>query len=303
MKRLFKTFAYDASPFLFFIDIFPQDVLPGTSRKGVSQPTPDLNPIRPCPMRIDRVCNGELSMFFRPGTPVGRRVGAEEYMIAPRPFLEQGLQNLVRHAARKCFEMFNCSLDGKTVAFWWDQTANTVPLSPTLGQDFASILAAYLEHVLEPYLLGGDIKLGAANYCKSVVNHCRRRVNENRVQYTKKGQVVSKEICKVKKRKGQRKLAPNYVPLEFHLLGDASELEIKQFLPILIYDDLIECFLYNLELVESAWEAFISPGWLLDRGIIKKVVGVPDVGAGDSGRPLGASRHGWFQDFSDILAF
>ncbi|MHA1916517.1 MAG: hypothetical protein ACW97V_19365, partial [Promethearchaeota archaeon] len=264
----FKTFKYDAAPFFFFIDVFPPEF--------TNKNKPNLihlinsiktNPIMPLPMRVDRVFNGERSILIRPKEPISFPVTEDlTAIINPTPFLKYGFEKLLYFTEARSREKFILTLSIDRVSRWWKMTRFLHGNLPTLEEDFSAFLRAYLHTVLKAKLLEEDTTKAAISYCELIADICTKRMEQNTVLIEIKGKQENVKMYKVKelsyykkfKKTKETQYHPELIDIEIYnlekigfinpkeeradVLNELAAKEIK-YIPLLFYDDLLECML------------------------------------------------------------
>ncbi|KKN23799.1 hypothetical protein LCGC14_0901340 [marine sediment metagenome] len=281
----FKTFKYDAAPFFFFIDIFP----PVYDNKG----KPNLlnlinsittNPIMPCPMRVDRVFNGEKSILIRPREPISFPISEDKTaIINPLPFLQFGFEKLLFFTEVRSRENFILTLTLDRVLKWWKLTRFQYGKLKTLEEDFSAFSRAYLHTILKAKIFEEDLEKAANNYCEIISEVCRKRLDENLIFTEVDDHEESVQMYKVKeitfyrkfKKTRETQYHPELVDIEVWDLSqndfssmDGLKTKLIKYIPLLIYDDLLECMLQNIKRIEDNHEDLLDPSFLLDSKVI-----------------------------------
>ncbi|MHA2390970.1 MAG: hypothetical protein ACXAEX_03300 [Promethearchaeota archaeon] len=287
----FKTYKFDAAPFFFFIDIFPPEYTnknkPNLANLINSVST---NPIMPLPMRVDRVFNGERSILIRPKEPITFPITEElTAIINPVPFLHYGFEKLLYFTEVRAREQFFLSMSPQRTLKWWNITRFLYGNLPTLEADFSAFLRAYLHTIIKAKLLDEDPVEAALSYSQLMADICKKRLDQNMIQIEIKGKEENVKMYKVKELKYYKKFKktketqyhPELIDIEIYNLtqkgfneGDRTKslnglntLEIK-YIPILIYDDLLECMLQNIKRIEEKTDEMMSPSFLFDNQIV-----------------------------------
>ncbi|MFX1344826.1 MAG: hypothetical protein ACFFAI_06940 [Promethearchaeota archaeon] len=289
----FKTYKYDAAPFFFFIDIFPPDY------SNVNKPilanlvnSIGTNPIMPLPMRVDRVFNGERSVLIRPKEPVSFPITEDlTTIIDPLQFLKFGFEKLLYFTEVRSREQLFLSVTLERVSKWWQFTRYLYANLSSLEEDFSAFLRAYMHTIIRAKVLGDDLIEAATEYCQILSDLCRKRLEQNSIIAEVEGKQEYVKIYKEKEATYYRKFKksketeyhPELIDIEiFNLSKIGFSLEnndrtsmIKDFnsdvikyIPILFYDDLLECMLQNMKRIEEGVKDLIDPSFLLDKGVI-----------------------------------
>jgi len=289
----FKTYKSDAAPFFFFIDVFPADY----SNKN----KPNLihlinsikkNPIMPLPMRVDRVFNGESSVMIRPKEPITFPISEDlTAIINPDPFLQLGFEKLLYFTEVNSRTKFLTTLTSKNSSRWWQATKFLYGNLPSLEEDFSAFLRAYLHTIVKAKVLEEDLVTPAKNYCELVADVCRKRMEQNLILIDVRNKqenvkmYKTKEISYYKKLKKTRETQyrPELIDIDIYDLSPVGfsnvdedrdnyvknrSTMILKYIPLLFYDDLLECMLQNLKRLEENDIEILDPSLLFARNII-----------------------------------
>jgi len=314
----FKTYKSDAAPFFFFIDVFPAEY----SNKN----KPNLihlvnsiktNPIMPLPMRVDRVFNGASSILIRPKEPISFPVSKDlTAIINPDPFLQFGFEKLIYFTEVYSRTKLISSLNSQNALKWWETTKFLYGNLPSLEEDFSAFLRAYLHTIIKAKILEEDLISAAKNYCELIADTCRKRLEQNNifVDVRNKQENVkmykTKEINYYKKFKKTRETQyrPELIDIDIYDLSQVgfsnTEEErsdflkkrstmILKYIPLLFYDDLLECMLQNLKKLEDSNNVVLDPSFLFERNIIfiQKSADLETIRMQD---------YSWWKDFDNI---
>lgn len=289
----FKTFKYDAAPFFFFIDVFPADYSNRNKPNLINLiNTIKTNPIIPLPMRIDRVFNGERSILIRPKEPISFSVKEDlTAIINPAPFLRMGFEKLLYFTEVRSREKFLLSLSSEMALKWWKYTRFLYGNLPSLEEDFSAFLRAYLHTIVRAKILEEDPIKAAKNYCQLIADVCEKRIEQNVILAEVKEKQENLKMYKIKevtyykkfKKQHQTQYHPELIDIEIYDLtqkgflnfeGDRiknmKEMDTKviKYIPLLIYDDLLECMLHNLKRLENGDNDILDPSLLFEKNII-----------------------------------
>ena len=314
----FKIFKADAAPFFFYIDIFPSDLTAFEAERAVVLiKNINKNPIMPLPMRVDRVYNGESSILIRPREPITVPLMDNNHgIINPDNFLQFGIEKLLYFTEIRGYERFSNSLILEKALKWWDSTKFLTTKLSQLEEDFSAFLKSYIGTVLNAKLTGEDLISAAINYCKSVQNTCEKRLKENSVlvETTRKENRVEMYTQKIaRSRKKMKKVNhleyhPELVDIDIYNLSERGfsnnietlnstleEMQPKEskYIPLLFYDDLLECMLQNLKKLDDGDNNILDPSFLLDNQIIT-------VQKSKDLEKNKAQEYSWFNSFEEI---
>lgn len=268
-------------------------------------------------MRVDRVFNGEKSILIRPREPITFSI--MDNLIAtvnPSAFLQYGFEKLLYFTEIRAFENFLIHLNIEKAQKWWDSTKFLYAKLMRLEEDFSAFLRAYIHTVLKGKLNNEDLISAAANYCKMVQDICEKRLKENSILIETTRNEINVKLYKekvakyIKKRKKVEELQyhPELVDIDVYdlsergfkknigeqnsMIDELKPIEIK-YLPILFYDDMLECMLLNLKILDEEDKEILDPSFLLDQNIIilKESKELEEIKTQD---------YSWFNTFEEI---
>ncbi len=246
----------------------------------------------PLPLRVDRVCNGVLSTLIRPRNPISFPIGTDSTaVINPNQFITFGLEKLLNFSEIRLSEQFVTSLSTENVKNWWNATRSLYGRLKTLEEDFAAFLQAYLHIMLATKLKNEDLTKAAIKYCELIKTICNKRISEKHILVELRGKEKIVDMYKMKKGRvrhnlisssKQQLLYPAFVDMEVFDMnkGDPSHIFKKYdkntkksskelaYIPLLIYDDLLECMLQNLKTLENFEGNILDPSFLIDNNVI-----------------------------------
>lgn len=289
----FKIFKYDAAPFFFYLEVFPPDLIGFESERDVALLKKIVNnPIMPLPMRVDRVFNGEQSLLIRPKKPISFPITEElNTIINPAIFLQYGFEKLLNFTEIRAFDEFALSLTAKKTQKWWDSTKFLYTKLTTLEKDFIAFIKSYIDNLLKAKLNNEDLITPAINYCKNVKEICEKRIEENSIliettHLQTKGKLYTKRMAKYRKKMKkieEVEIHPELINLDifdiseigfeenlekFYSFLDSKKPKLLKYIPLMFYDDLLECMLLNLQKLEEGEDNILDPSFLIDYNII-----------------------------------
>jgi len=267
------------------------------------------NPVMPIPLRVDRVYNGEPSLLIRPREPISFPIGENWVYINPTPLLNLGIEKLIYLTEIRASIEFTTSLKVENVNRWWNSTRINYSKLKYIEEDFSAFLKAYIYTIVKAQLDFEDLNEAAIKYCELVRDICEKRINQNQILVEVKGKEVIKRLYKMKegkvfetrfKRTTKDLLYPDFVDIELmnhenmKLQNEEKKVKIKsqvlKYIPLLFYDDLLECMLQNIAILEDYEGEIINPSSLIKKGILILL----------EDEPPKPERYSWFQDFDEI---
>ena len=289
----FKTYKSDAAPFFFFIDIYPINLQLYKNPLSVQIAKEMINnPIMPLPMRIDRVFNGDSSIIIRPRLPVSFPLNETTLgVVNPTPFVQLGIENLISFTEMRSQENLARPLNHEKAFQWWENTMYLYGKLHQLEEDFSAFLKAYLYTIMKAKINEEDIISAAIKYCEIVNEICNEKMLRNKILEETEGNQEYIKLYKEKVSKSREKLKvvkktqfhPELIDIEVYnfqisgfpdqevfenLKGESFESNIYKYIPLLLYDDLQECMLQNLQLLEENKLELFNPTILLEKQVI-----------------------------------
>ncbi|TFG17593.1 MAG: hypothetical protein EU531_02910 [Promethearchaeota archaeon] len=289
----FKTYRSDASPFFFFIDIYPVDLkIFETPHSLALAKHIKNNPIMPLPMRVDRVFNGESSIIIRPNSPVSFPLNESILaIINPIPFIQLGIENLLFFTEIRSQQRLLRSLKKQKAEEWWENSRYLYGNLRQIEEDFSAFLKAYLYTIIKARINEEDITGAAIEYCEIVNNLCKEKMLKNKILVEIKDSQESVKLYREKKTKSREKLNivkkmeyhPELIDIEVFNFSDISfpnkkdfsndiiknyDSRVAKYIPLLLYDDLQECMIQNITLLEKNEIELLCPSFLLENNVI-----------------------------------
>ena len=316
IEKKYKTFKSDAAPFFFYIDVIPLDLSLYEIKNHIELLKKiQFNPIMPLPLRVDRVFNGESSILVRPN-PISFSLG-EEYtaIINPTRFVQHGIAKLLNFTEIRCSEEFIISLSIENAKKWWNDTRYLHGRLRTLEEDFAAFLRAYLYIILKAKINNEDLISAAIKYCELIRDICNQRIQDRHILVETKGKEKIVNLYKMKEGTYYRKfklikkkqLYPTFVDIEVFNLKKVGFSQFKEkrgenlkknskvmkYIPLLVYDDLLECMLQNLKKLKDYEGKILNPSFLLEQNIIL-------LAEKKDSSPEAILNYTWFNEFNEV---
>ncbi|NVM18739.1 MAG: hypothetical protein HWN80_13575 [Candidatus Lokiarchaeota archaeon] len=317
-RSKYKTYRSDAAPFFFFIDIFPLDLKKFDTPHSLALAKHiKNNPIMPLPMRVDRVFNGESSILIRPNSLVSFPLNKSVLgIINPVPFLQMGIENLLFFTEIRSQQRLFRSLREQKVKEWWQNTRYFYGNLHQIEEDFVAFLKAYLYTIIKAKINEEDIKGAAIEYCEIVNNICKEKMLRNKILVEINDTQKNVKLYREKSVKRREKLNvikkveyhPELIDIEifnFSDMGFPKPKDFKNFIlknygsivvkyiPLLLYDDLQECMLQNITLLEKNETELLNPSFLLENNVIT-LLSSEEIENND------INKHNWLSDLSEV---
>ncbi len=271
----------------------------------------------PLPMRVDRVFNGERSILIRPREPITFTITDDKTaVINPKPFLQYGVEKLLYFTEIRSREKFSVHFTLERAIRWWNSTRFLYGNLIHLEEDFSAFSRAYLHTMVKAIILEEDLINAAKNYCQMIADICRKRMEENSMLIEIKGKQQSVNLYKIKdftyykkfKKVSETQYHPELIDIEFFdlmekgfskqedertKLGNEMKSKELKYIPLLFYDDLLECMLQNLKSLEDGDDSLLDPSFLFEKNII--IVENPK-----ELEETNIQKYSWWNNFDDL---
>ena len=195
------------------------------------------------PCRIDKVVNGSSSLTILPQKPISIKFNDKIITFDFHKLYLNFYQNISYYAKKKYREMMYKDLPISLIKKWWIQSRPLKAVIHDFTIDIDFIFSAYLRSYVS-YLQSSQQDEALLQYCDEIINHCQLKIEENTISFILKKKTISKRMYRTKEKKKKENHFPDI--WEFDVLNqDTEKIHRKAFIPVMIYDDLLESFLYN----------------------------------------------------------
>ncbi len=226
----------DISPIGFFFDVLPNDYF--------------KVPIMPTPMRIDKVLNGDPTLFILPDFKKLDELGEKlDFYVDFASFFRVGIENLTNFAKVKYNETNYRTLKNKIFVKWFGKSMNAIATIPDLNDAFTFLISEFLilYSKIEKKKLtinSENYRLELVQYCDNVITYFREKIEQNSFKIHIKGELQNVKLYLEKK----NKYHPQITSID---IFDAKTNRSKkmEFVPYLIYDDLLDCFFFDKKIL------------------------------------------------------
>ena len=248
-----KSFKRDFAPVGFYFDIFDTEIF--------------KIPVMPVPMRIDKLTNGDSTLFILPDfgslnkllKKLGLTINFENFFLL-------GISNFINFAKGKYKEIVHRDLNREIILKWFENSRLVNIEIPSLIEVYTYMLAEFLktysiieEKGLDPSLEGYTTEL--LRYCDKIVSYTREIIENNSILIKEEGS--TKEVKLYLEKKG--KYYPQIIPIKM-------DKETKMhFIPYLIFDDILDIFSYDCILINERKQIPIDITIWKCNGIINKL--------------------------------
>lgn len=222
-----KSFKSDLAPVGFYFDIFGTEIF--------------KIPVMPVPMRIDRLTNGHSTLFILPDIgKLNEKLKELGLIMNFKNFFLLGISNFINFAKGKYKEIVHRNLEREMIIKWFENSRLIKTEIPSLTEVYTYILLEFLntlstieERGLDPSLEGYTTEL--LRYCDTIISYMREKIENNVIKIKEEGSTKTVQLYLEKKEK--------YFPLIIAIKIDKKTK--MNFIPYLIYDDILDIFSYN----------------------------------------------------------
>jgi hypothetical protein len=231
-----KSFKRDISPVCFYFDVVSNDYF--------------KVPIMPIPMRIDKVTNGDPTLFILPDFKKLDELGEKlDLYLDFKSFFTIGINNLIEYTKIKYNEDSIRNLKEVFIRKWFNKSINIVAKIPDLNDAFTFLISEFL--ILYSNIENNSLKFNSedyrvelVHYCDNMITYFKRKIEQNSFKVQIKGELQIVKLYREKK----TKYHPQITSIDiFNTKTNRSKKMF--FVPYLIYDDLLDCFFYDKKIL------------------------------------------------------
>jgi hypothetical protein len=204
----------------------------------------------PIPMRIDKVMNGDPTLFILPDFKKLDNLGEKlELYLDFKSFFTIGINNLIEFAKKKYSEDNIRTLKEVTIRKWLDKSLDIVAKIPDLIDALTFLISEFLilySNIEKKGLTynSENYRLELIQYCDNMILYFREKIEQNSFKIQTKGELQNVKLYVERK----KKYHPQITSID---IIDAKTNRSKKmfFVPYLIYDDLLDCFFYDKKIL------------------------------------------------------
>ncbi|WP_457559456.1 hypothetical protein [Candidatus Harpocratesius sp.] len=220
----------EAAPMIFFID---QIESPNFS-----------SPILPMPIRIDRILSKLPTLFIFPHKKSIISFQNKYFSYDYSKLYSLLITNLLKYTEQKYRTLFFKQLSFDLIEIWWKESKKLVSKIHSYSEDLSFILDSYLNAYIRS-LEENDFKHALVGHIDEIIEYCNTKFTENKISFDYKKKTRLKNLYK---KKGDY-IFPDIIQTD---IFDSKRMKTiqKAFVPMFLYDDLLECYLYNKKLID-----------------------------------------------------
>ncbi|KKK45717.1 hypothetical protein LCGC14_0680490 [marine sediment metagenome] len=247
-----KSFKRDLAPVGFYFDIFATEIF--------------KIPVMPVPMRIDKLTNGNLTLFIFPDIGnLNKLLKKLGLTLNFKKFFLLGISNFINFAKGKYKEIIHRNLKHEMIIKWFENSRLINIEIPSLTEAYTYLLLEFLntfsnieEKRLGPSLEGCTTEL--LRYCDKIISYTREKIENNLILIKEEGSTKEVQLYFEKKEK--------YYP---QIIAIKIDKKTKMnFIPYLIYDDILDIFSYNEKILLESKQVPVDMTIWKSEGIINK---------------------------------
>lgn len=231
-----KSFKKDIAPTGFFFDIISSKLF--------------KIPIAPVPLRIDKLTNGEPTLIVLPNTEYLERLFNDyKVNINYKLLYSIGLNNLITYAKEKYKEITKKTLQLKKIREWWNSSKNISSNCIDLKESFTYLYSQFIKVfsiITQNNLNDVESTNILIEYCDKIIQYFRFKIEENIFRIRHENHIKEEKLYIEKK----NKCYPLVLKIEV-LDRSNNKIYTRDFVPYLIYDDILNCFSYNRSILKK----------------------------------------------------
>jgi hypothetical protein len=266
-----RSYKKDIAPVGFYFDIFSTDLF--------------TIPILPIPMRIDKLSNGEPTLFISLNREKLNKVCKRfKLNINFNQFYEIGIENLIKYASIKQSELTFRDLNVEKIRNWWHRSTNLSGENPDLVKSFTYLTIQFLKtyfiidkNNLNPIDNTEEYNNSLIEYCESIIKYFQKKIEKNTILIKKEDKYDFEKLYLERK----QKYYPLIIKMPIRNFITDKSLEMG-FVPYLIYDDILDSFYYNKKLLEEGKNNTINLKVYENYKIINKTSTIDDLSTDSS---------------------
>jgi len=254
-----KSFKRDLAPIGFYLDIFSTEIF--------------KIPVIPIPMRIDKLANGEATLFIFPDNDKLNQLFEKLGLyINFKSFFSVGFKNLILYAKKKYKEITLRTLESELIINWFEKSKMFSAEIPSLTEDFTFIISEFLKmysNILEKSLSPNheDYNAELIQYCEKIINYFQEKIEQNTFQIKDMDLIKTVQLYKERK----EHYYPEIISTNVNILN-RNNIKRMNFVPYLIYDDIFDTFSYNKKILDEGIQKPLDINIWEKNGIINKTL-------------------------------
>jgi len=266
-----RSYKKDIAPVGFYFDVFSTELFE--------------IPILPIPLRIDKLSNGQPTLFLFPNWEKLKKLSNRlKLNINFNRFYTIGIENFVRYATLKQSELTFRDLTANKIREWWNASINLSGANPDLINSFTFLISKFLrtfsyidKNNLDLVEHKEEYRNALIDYCKVIIKYFKKKIEKNAFLIKNEHNFDLEKLYLERKQK--------YYPLIIKIL--INDLAVEKsfemgFVPYLIYDDILESFYYNKKLLEDGKDIPINLKVYENYKIINKTPIIDDLSTDSS---------------------
>ncbi|MFX0024963.1 MAG: hypothetical protein ACFE8M_01000 [Candidatus Hermodarchaeota archaeon] len=241
-----KSFKNDIAPVGFYFDLFTTDLF--------------KIPVMPIPMRIDKISNGEPTLFIFPDfIKLNKLCEKLDLFLDFQLFFVLGIKNLINFTKNKYKEITFRPLDDNKIRKWFINSKIINTDISFLNNDFTFLISEFLKLYSN---INANMDLeeyhpDLIKYCNTIINFLKEKI-ENNILHVENDNIIKTEKLYEER---ENKYFPNIITIKVYN-SNTKKMKEMNFIPYLIYDDLFDSFCYNKKLLlEHNFSLFNLQSW------------------------------------------
>lgn len=252
-----KSYKKDLAPIGFYFDIFATEIF--------------KIPVMPVPMRIDKLTNGDLTLFIFPDVKnLNKLLKKLDLAFNFKTFFLHGICNLINFAKEEYKKITKRNLKHEIIIKWFENSKVIITEIPSFTELYTYLLLEFLKtfsNIEEKGLNASpeEYTTELILYCDRIIKYAKEKIENNLVLIKVDGSLKTEQLYLEKK----GKYYPQIISITISNLNIKKKVKMG-FIPYLIYDDILDIFSYNKKLLHEGKQIPIDMTMWKNKEIINK---------------------------------
>ncbi len=252
-----KSYKKDLAPIGFYFDIFATEIF--------------KIPVMPVPMRIDKLTNGDLTLFIFPDVKnLNKLLKKLNLAFNTKTFFLHGISNLINFAKSEYKKITKRNLKHEIIIKWFENSKVIITEIPSFTELYTYLLLEFLKtfsNIEEKGLNASpeEYTTELILYCDRIIKYAKEKIENNLVLIKVDGSLKTEQLYLEKK----GKYYPQIISIPISNLNIKKKAKMS-FIPYLIYDDILDIFSYNKKLLHESKQLPLDMTIWKNKGIINK---------------------------------
>ncbi len=252
-----KSYKKDVAPMGFYFDIFATEIF--------------KIPVMPVPMRIDKLTNGDVTLFIFPDVKnLNILLKKLDLAFNFKKFFLHGISNLINFAKEEYKKITKRYLKHEIIIKWFENSKVIKTEIPSFTNLYTYLLLEFLKTFskIEEKGLNASLEKYTSKlilYCDRIIKYAKKKIENNLILIKVDGLLIKEQLYLEKK----GKYYPEIISIPIANLNKNKKSKMG-FIPYLIFDDILDVFSYNKKLLNEGKQIPIDMTTWKNKGIINK---------------------------------